>query len=506
MQESRVGKRPIRSLSIPEKMDAITRVRSGESKASVARDIGVPESTLRGWCKAENKIRSLANRGSSPHSNPTSPASSNSTEPVVNQASSLSSGEDDDLGRAAASKRRRLDKRHAVPSTSSYSPPHNSEHVEITPKIDYMNNLINSLMNNGRSDNTMILQQLAAQNAAHLTKSFLALQGNGMTNTLIPQAVGLVENGLQYTRSNNGHLNKRHSLASASHYSAIAPTTQMDTKASRKSLPAAAEAPATPVPASPRKTNEYQNGVIGQQQAYQMTTSARSSKKDGSTTTATTRTANTNGTTSTSNSNGLFQKSDEALWLWLAQQQHHILGQQPTMPTSFSQAMDTTGSWFWQWYKQCSAMAGASQLSAPGAGSSSGRSTPTRAHRQQTTSTPLALRSPTKAKAVLDRILYSNNNNNYNNYNDEMDSGARRTLDLSNKTAEGKTATEPSEAAAGFDKMTNDEAILHGQKFATWLANASDPAITQLYVLQIQYLLNRLTTERPSRAFKHSRK
>lgn len=42
-------------------MDAIGRVHTGESKAAVARDIGVPESTLRGWCKAEEKIRTQLN-------------------------------------------------------------------------------------------------------------------------------------------------------------------------------------------------------------------------------------------------------------------------------------------------------------------------------------------------------------------------------------------------------------------------------------------------------------
>ncbi|XP_018376457.1 PREDICTED: uncharacterized protein LOC108769768 [Trachymyrmex cornetzi] len=53
--ESRqAGKRRRRSLQ--EKIDAINRVRNGKSKAAVARDIGVPESTLRGWCKAEKKI------------------------------------------------------------------------------------------------------------------------------------------------------------------------------------------------------------------------------------------------------------------------------------------------------------------------------------------------------------------------------------------------------------------------------------------------------------------
>ncbi|XP_011050891.1 PREDICTED: uncharacterized protein LOC105143973 [Acromyrmex echinatior] len=60
--ESRqAGKRPLRALTPQEKIDAINRVHNGESKAAVARDIGVPESTLRGWCKAEEKILSQAN-------------------------------------------------------------------------------------------------------------------------------------------------------------------------------------------------------------------------------------------------------------------------------------------------------------------------------------------------------------------------------------------------------------------------------------------------------------
>lgn len=58
------GKRPLRSLSAHEKLEAIRRVHDGESKASVARDIGVPESTLRGWCKNEDKISYLSRQSS----------------------------------------------------------------------------------------------------------------------------------------------------------------------------------------------------------------------------------------------------------------------------------------------------------------------------------------------------------------------------------------------------------------------------------------------------------
>ncbi|XP_013114943.1 protein distal antenna [Stomoxys calcitrans] len=58
------GKRPLRSLTPSDKVHAIQRIHDGESKASVARDIGVPESTLRGWCKNEDKLRFMSRQAS----------------------------------------------------------------------------------------------------------------------------------------------------------------------------------------------------------------------------------------------------------------------------------------------------------------------------------------------------------------------------------------------------------------------------------------------------------
>ncbi|RZC37952.1 CENP-B N and/or HTH 28 domain containing protein [Asbolus verrucosus] len=58
------AKRSVRAISAHGKLEAIRRVHDGESKASVARDIGVPESTLRGWCKNESKISYLSRQSS----------------------------------------------------------------------------------------------------------------------------------------------------------------------------------------------------------------------------------------------------------------------------------------------------------------------------------------------------------------------------------------------------------------------------------------------------------
>lgn len=54
-----VGKRSVSYFTVQEKLKAIRRVHSGESKASIARDIGVPESTFRKWCRNEQKFFNL---------------------------------------------------------------------------------------------------------------------------------------------------------------------------------------------------------------------------------------------------------------------------------------------------------------------------------------------------------------------------------------------------------------------------------------------------------------
>ncbi|CAG9764884.1 unnamed protein product [Ceutorhynchus assimilis] len=56
-----VGRRPRRVLSLEEKLAAVRRVKvNGETKAAVARDLDVADSTLKGWVKNEEKISGMA--------------------------------------------------------------------------------------------------------------------------------------------------------------------------------------------------------------------------------------------------------------------------------------------------------------------------------------------------------------------------------------------------------------------------------------------------------------
>ncbi|XP_034477599.1 protein distal antenna-related [Drosophila innubila] len=45
------GKRPRVQVSVDDKERAIARIRKGETKAGISRELGVPESTVRGWVK-----------------------------------------------------------------------------------------------------------------------------------------------------------------------------------------------------------------------------------------------------------------------------------------------------------------------------------------------------------------------------------------------------------------------------------------------------------------------
>ncbi|KAH8355620.1 hypothetical protein KR200_004442 [Drosophila serrata] len=64
------GKRPRVQVSLDEKERAIARIRGGETKAGISRELGVPESTVRGWVKrAEQRMAREATQQPAPANN-----------------------------------------------------------------------------------------------------------------------------------------------------------------------------------------------------------------------------------------------------------------------------------------------------------------------------------------------------------------------------------------------------------------------------------------------------
>lgn len=162
---SKFGKRPLRSLSAHEKMDAIRRVHDGESKASVARDIGVPESTLRGWCKNEDKILYLSRQST--------PETDDSGEPKEKKQrfdpSQLTNGihEPYNLSVKADSPEIKSDNDAALNLTKE----------QVSPTLNSLNNSMNE-----RERNRAELTRLSIELGLNRPEMFLPAQGSSPVN------------------------------------------------------------------------------------------------------------------------------------------------------------------------------------------------------------------------------------------------------------------------------------------------------------------------------------
>lgn len=366
--QSRPGKRPIKNVSPADKVGAIDRVHEGESKASVARDIGVPESTLRGWCKSEHKIRSQCNNASAEMIARHSPVS-------ISNGRSMSAS-----GRQSVNSRHSSNSRQSATPPEEDGPPLKRVKIERTGRQNSPQNVLagpstssaGSYM--GRLDNRGIIgsqnyaalmtsmatmtpeqSQLALQHLSLLPS--LAKEFMSINHTVRGNTVGLVENGLQYTRANNATFPTMVSSSTAINNAAtniggidsvrgtvgsmignamgnaldhtignrniaVAPTQGATSSYTRKSpnVTPAAEAPTTPAPASPHENNA------------QPTTS----RPRGTATAAGTNVR------------------DEAFWNWLLQQYQEIqrLGANNNL-SNLGNPFDTSKGWFLQWMNCC---------------------------------------------------------------------------------------------------------------------------------------------------------
>lgn len=183
---------------------------------------------------------------------------------------------------------------------------------------------------------------------------------------------------------------------------------------------------------------------------------------------------------------------DEAVWYWLKSQQNSAGGvpvveskQHKSPATSVSSStnsvsstsqLDANGSsWFWKWYKQ---FAGSyplpqhiperpilyQQLTKDRDNNSENININTNEEEEKEKLLPQA---KNKARAVLDNLLFNNNNN----LSDVM----------SNKR----------ESSPEID-LSQLEAIEHGEKFLNWLERCSEPSVTAMQIMQFRYLLNNI--------------
>lgn len=459
-ESARPGKRPLRALSATEKMEAIQRVHEGESKASVARDIGVPESTLRGWCKSEQKIRGMARNSSTPDSEAHSPASSSG-------GAKLASSEDESSPAVVAAAAKRGAKiqdpdsqaqQQAVAAATlmadaaanGLAPQH---HQAAT--VDYINSLLQGLASNGlrpEAANALVLQQMSL--IANATK-------NSVLAGLQPPP-GLVPPPLNFSATENG-------LARQKSPSNVPENLSTNAKSTSESL-------------NNNNSNHNNNNSI-------ITSISGKANR-----TATNSVANQNGKTSSNPlaaaaakiravaSASQNQSYDEDFWVWMAQQQQYgAPGYQYFDPKTPQEV-----SVFWNWYQETNrryfggaAQNGGQQLAQP--------------PQQLSPPPPPRQRSPSQVRANMDSVLSNGE-------------AAAKNFHLTESTAQ-------------IDSLSTEEAIRYGELFFRWLDRCSDyPTITRLQIMQFKNMLENLknhkNNKRPANSglipnhhsTKHSRK
>ncbi|XP_058807930.1 uncharacterized protein LOC131673717 [Phymastichus coffea] len=458
-------KRSVRSISANDKLEAIQRVREGESKASVARDIGVPESTLRGWCKSEHKIRNMARNASttpdsdaapSPASSGGRPASSSGRRP--RSARSAHSSEDEYP--TSAPKRRRRNEAQPLnlaagqPSASDVTGAFNASYI----------NLLNSLISSSNSSQAaMLCQQIGAlpstssmsqqpqqshhhqQPQAQQHQQLQQQQQHHHQQLLQQQQQQQVSSYVESVSQLNGRSLKRPSTSSA-----IAPTSVSKSAASRRSLPAAAEAPHASVPLSPRRCEA---AAVHQQQPQQPRLYHYNQMPVGA--------------------NGFFDPNvltpESLAW---------ILTQLEFACQNRTLNLAETPFWFWELCKNYGAFATviASRFFFNDTAGLRKLATEQLALRRQSmkkAKNQSQRPSPSQARALVESLVCMNNN--------EL---ARTSLNLQ-AAADG---VQPAEQRT----MSFAEGMHHGRMFAKWLQSYSDPAICASSIVQINVMMNNL--------------
>lgn len=491
------GKRPMRALTPGDKIEAIQRVNDGESKASVARDIGVPESTLRGWCKNEDKLRYMTSRLSSPDTDKSNdgepPDKRARTESPIPPRSPPTTGLD--LTTPAVAHPPALPVHHATPPVDAP--------VELTTKRAEP------------SPPVHVPRERRPDPGASVSMSAISpLSGLAHLPSLTHSHLGLSFNEIATNLTLLAQLNPGLSALSAQ--------------------------PASRALRSVRSPKPAHNGVLNLNESSKSHHRSKSHHSDPYRTSS-------KSSHHSSSASAASQPVDDTLWYWLKTQQamldltaqtttaHSLqLGKTDTSlpPKPVAPAAPITShldynrnSWLWQYYKQ---FGGAmplpedkhksaaqvpkekapenilySQLTKGKADEERSSTSPvhstTRVHHEDIREAhnkeprvaepavspeigtenkePLTdknqdLRSQTKARTVLDNLLFNNNN--------QVASKETGSVEATNGEWEAGTA----------------EALEHGDKFLAWLEASGDPSVTRMHVHQLRALLLNLRARR----------
>lgn len=436
---TKAGKRPLRSLTAHEKLDAIRRVHDGESKASVARDIGVPESTLRGWCKNEDKISYLS-RQSSPETDEslehkdkrqkveenvmqpfnlslkTTSATTNAYSPNSEQRYTIDGfmKNEHDVSKCT--------KPETPKSTTSHMSERERNRAELArlsvelglnrpemflPSLNTTSNTLADLTANIgllAQWNSLLLQQ-QQQKAQQINKKITA-PADTSTN-LVSSSGGGGNGGGLLTTVDNDKL----------HNNAIKP------------------------PKEKQSVNDYvsywlktQQALFGLSQTGTPTSTIQNANNNNGLTTTTASTLSTKLTTNNS--------------------------------TTLNGVTADHSSWFWKWYKQFAY----------------------NQHQQPVADKPILYQQLTKDQQNAENLSTTSDDKPKNNTNNK----ARSVLDnlLLNNNNNVAVNNKKDGKEDDVETVSQSEALEHGEKFLKWLEACSDPSVTAMQIMQFRSLLN----------------
>ncbi|KAJ8924231.1 hypothetical protein NQ315_007022 [Exocentrus adspersus] len=496
---SRAGKRPLRSLSYSEKLSAIRRVHDGESKASVARDIGVPESTLRGWCKNEEKILNMSRQSASPDTDESLESQKSkkarlddtSMQPfnlsLKNNSGAFSPDSDPGYAPAPDSSKPEPEPSKTTPLnliTRSAEPPKSNKTDHQTEKERNKAELARMSVELGLNRPENFLSQVQTTNLADLNANFGLL---AYWNTLLVKQ--------QQQQQMQQAIKTKITSAETSTYTSTQGglLTTVDREKSKYS---------TPLSSDQLRDQQLTNDAIwswlkNQQQWSQnllSTSNGTTTMPNGTTTspshlsvtTTSTNVSLSGGTTTlptfSSHSNGTTVSVTTTTTRPTPMKSHKIA-------TNGFNAMLPEGSWFWKWMKEADAYG----------------------KQVQQFSTP--------DKPILYQQLTKKDNpgtdQHHNAENVEMNgdksfvaskSGAntnkeaRIALDDLVLNNNGNVVVNKKESKQEEEILTHREAIEYGEKFLKWLETCSEPSVTKMQILQFETLLNnvRMGSERKS--------